>query len=325
MGQLTSSTWQKGKGKTKTGARSASKKPLTRKTSQTQKQQSKPTKEKTERAAKQRKEGSEGKSSIPKIAAVIVALGLVGGGGYYAYSNDMIPGAGDTGREVTISRDDVEGASGDNLDANAPAEDAHSAAEGEDSAQREVPPAITPQELAAAVASSYTDAITTRGTTDIEGQTMTFDTTWFQDSSNGAGTITWNGMDAPVKVYKGTVLVNNDTGILDAYTGKDLEVKGWVIVVDETPFLRAFPGKAGVAPLTNTSDNLVVEGNTARVDDISAEVVDGKVVKYTTKVVSYDIESADPSAVETVSAGEFKANGSLRKDEGGNWVGELFE
>ena len=155
---------------------------------------------------------------------------------------------------------------------------------------------------------------------------MSFKTTWFQDASNGEGTITWNGITAGAKIYKGTLLVNNDTGLLDKYTGKEIGVSGWTIITENTPFLRAFPGKAALSPLTiATQESMLVEEDTVTVENITATLKNGKITNYKTETVDYSITSANADTVVTVSGDTFKAAGKLSKDESGNWLGEKFE
>ena len=330
MPSLTSSSWQGGKNKKrsrKVSRPAASPAKPARKKEKSAKEPkapraAKPTKSvkmpkaKPQKPARVKRESS---GILKKILPIILVLILLAGAGYYAWSKDMIPefSKSDTDTAEIMSRDDSTGSSVKDEDAQD---------ENMDTPTEQPKPTLTPSELASAVNASYTEAITTEGTSEVNGETMTFKTTWFQDASNGEGTITWSGITAGIKIYKGTLLVNNDTGLLDKYTGKDIGVPGWTIITENTPFLRAFPGKAALAPLTiATQESMLVKDDTVTVENITATVKDGKITKYKTDTVDYSITSADVAAVVTVSGDTFKAAGKLSKDESGNWLGEQFE
>lgn len=190
----------------------------------------------------------------------------------------------------------------------------------------EAPAAIDPARLAQLVTASYGEAVATQGQADVNGATMSFNTVWLQDASQGTGTITWEGITAEVKLYKGTLLVKNDTKLLDKYAGVDTGIDGWVIVVDETPLLRAFPGKAGVTALTlATPEQMQVEGAVVKVGDITATITNDTVSYYTLPSLEYSIAAVDPRQVQGISPDTFKADGELRKNEAGAWVPAKYE
>lgn len=178
-------------------------------------------------------------------------------------------------------------------------------------------------EVTSAVELAYAPAIHTAGTATLDdGREISFDTSWLSDGSVGHGTLRLGGSEGEAYIYKNTLILNNDSGLVDSFISKPTQVEGWLIMV--SPSLeQAFPSLAKVSALTATpEDDLVVDGDRVTGSGVTATLTAGEVTRFVTDISDYTIEPLDPAEVSALPDG-FKADGKVELVEG-EWETSQF-